>query len=458
MNFAVLPPEVNSWRVHAGPGPGSMLAAEAAWAGLATELRSAASEFGSIVSDLSSDGWQGSSSVAMTDVAATHLTWLRSAATEAEQAAAQARATAQAFESMFSATVHPAAVASNRARLMSLASSNLFGQNASAIAAVESEYGHMWAQDVTAMAGYHAAASAAGEQLTPWQHLQQSLAAPASTTPGETRITVPSNAPDFLFGNETPQQYAALNKATGANWFPGTTPKVVNYPATAGLINGLTAPTADRSLVIGQRMLNADILAGTANGQSVVVAGLSEGSIVIDREEAYLTGLPGAPLPSQVTFVEFANPERGIAQVFLPVGTHVAGLGYTAEAPPVTPYNTEVVYRQYEGFSDFPNRPWHLLSDLNALAGTQYLHLSTALVSQSQAVQVSSVTNSLGGTTTTYMIPTATLPMLIPLQQIGVPAPIVHNLNSFLTPIVNEGYSQYDPSGGAYLSRGHLVW
>jgi PPE-repeat protein len=75
----------------------------------------------------------------------------------------------------------------------------------------------------------------------------------------------------------------------------------------------------------------------------------------------------------------------------------------------------------------------------------------------SQAVEVSSVTNSLGGTTTTYMIPTATLPLLTPLQQIGVPAPILNGLNQLLTPIVNEGYSQYDPSGGPYFSHGNLV-
>ncbi len=71
---------------------------------------------------------------------------------------------------------------------------------------------------------------------------------------------------------------------------------------------------------------------------------------------------------------------------------------------------------------------------------------------------MSSVTNSLGGTTTTYMIPTPTLPLLMPLQHMGVPTPIVSGLNNVLTPIVNEGYSQYDPTGGPYFSQGNLVW
>ena len=179
MDFLVLPPEVNSLRVHTGVGSGSMLAAVSAWDGLAAELRSAAASFGSVTSGLSGGSWQGPSSAAMAEVAAAYLAWLGSAAAQAEQAAAQARLAAGAFEAAFAATVHPAAVAANRAQLVSLVRSNLFGQNASAIAAVEADYEQMWAQDVAAMLGYHASASVAGGQLTPWQQLAQSLAGQA---------------------------------------------------------------------------------------------------------------------------------------------------------------------------------------------------------------------------------------------------------------------------------------
>ncbi len=48
MDFLVLPPEVNSVRVHTGVGSGSLLAAAAAWDGLAADLRSAAASFGSV--------------------------------------------------------------------------------------------------------------------------------------------------------------------------------------------------------------------------------------------------------------------------------------------------------------------------------------------------------------------------------------------------------------------------
>ena len=123
------------------------------------------------------------------------MAWLGGAATQAELAGAQARVTAGAFEEAFAATVRPAAVAANRAQLVSLVESNVFGQNTSAIAAIEAEYEQMWVQDVAAMAGYHAAASAAVGQLVPWQHLPQSLPAQGSVSSSETRITVPMNSP-----------------------------------------------------------------------------------------------------------------------------------------------------------------------------------------------------------------------------------------------------------------------
>jgi PPE-repeat protein len=42
MDFTALPSEVNSGRMYAGPGAGPMLAAAAAWDGLAADLHSTA--------------------------------------------------------------------------------------------------------------------------------------------------------------------------------------------------------------------------------------------------------------------------------------------------------------------------------------------------------------------------------------------------------------------------------
>jgi PPE-repeat protein len=59
VDWAALPPEINSGRMYAGPGSGPMLAAAAAWDVLA-DLYSTASSYGSVISDLAS-GWLGSS-------------------------------------------------------------------------------------------------------------------------------------------------------------------------------------------------------------------------------------------------------------------------------------------------------------------------------------------------------------------------------------------------------------
>ncbi|MBW0016724.1 MAG: PPE family protein, partial [Mycobacterium sp.] len=155
MNFSVLPPEINSALMFSGAGSGPMLAAAAAWNGLAAELDSAAQSFSSVTSGLTAAAWQGPASQAMTATAVPYASWLSAAASRASQASAQAEAVAGAFESALAATVHPGTVAANRSDLVSLVVSNLFGQNAPAIAATESQYEEMWAQDVAAMVGYH---------------------------------------------------------------------------------------------------------------------------------------------------------------------------------------------------------------------------------------------------------------------------------------------------------------
>src|ERR1700730_5035003 len=59
MDFAMLPPEINSGRMYAGPGSGPMLAAAAAWSGLAADLESAASSYQSVISGLTGGAWLG---------------------------------------------------------------------------------------------------------------------------------------------------------------------------------------------------------------------------------------------------------------------------------------------------------------------------------------------------------------------------------------------------------------
>ena len=174
MDFGALPPEVNSARMYAGPGPGSMLSAASAWDGLAAELRSTASSYGSVITELTDESWVGPSSTAMAAAATPYVAWLNAAAEGAEQTAAQAKSAASAYQAAFGMMVPPPLIAANRAQLASLTATNLFGLNTPAIATTEAQYGEMWAQDATAMYGY-AGNSAAASTLT-------AFTAPPSTT------------------------------------------------------------------------------------------------------------------------------------------------------------------------------------------------------------------------------------------------------------------------------------
>jgi PPE-repeat protein len=167
MDFAFLPPEVNSARMYEGPGSGPMLAAAVAWDGLATELHSTATSYGSVISELSAGPWLGAASAAMTAAVGPYVAWMRSTATQAEQTAIQAKAAAAAYEVTFAAMVPPPVVEANRALLQALVATNLFGQNTPAIAATETLYAEMWAQDATAMYGY-AGTSASATTLAPF--------------------------------------------------------------------------------------------------------------------------------------------------------------------------------------------------------------------------------------------------------------------------------------------------
>jgi PPE-repeat protein len=61
------------------------------------------------------------------------------------------------------------------------AAANILGLNTPAIAATESHYDEMWAQDVTAMSKYHAGASSAWAGLAPLAPLQENLPKPVAT-------------------------------------------------------------------------------------------------------------------------------------------------------------------------------------------------------------------------------------------------------------------------------------
>jgi PPE-repeat protein len=155
MDFGLLPPEINSGLMYAGPGSGPMLAAAASWNAVAAQLETAASNYSSEISGLTGQ-WLGPSSTRMAAAAARHAVWLQTSAAQAAQTAARAYTAAAAYETAYAMTVPPPVIAANRAQLMALIATNFFGQNTPAIAANQAQYAEMWVQDVAAMYAYAA--------------------------------------------------------------------------------------------------------------------------------------------------------------------------------------------------------------------------------------------------------------------------------------------------------------
>lgn len=183
----------------------------------------------------------------------------------------------------------------------------------------------------------------------------------------------------------------------------------------------------------------------------VVVAGFSQGAVAVARAKQDLMTLPGGQRPAagQLSFVTVGDPsgQGGILRV-LP--SRIPLIGLSPVVAPDTPYNTVTVNGEYDGWADFPDRPGHLLSVANALAGTAYVHGRYETVpggldvSTVPARNITTTVNSLGGRTTTYLIPTEKLPLLQPLRDIGVPEPIVAAIEKPLKAKVDAGYTRND--------------
>jgi PPE-repeat protein len=188
MDFAALPPEINSGLMYTGPGSAPMMAAAASWDSLAAEMYSAASDCGSVIANLTTGPWRGRASASMAAAAAPYVSWMSGTAGQAEQAAGQAKAAASAYQTAFAMTVPPPVIAANRTLLASLVATNFLGQNTPAIAATEAHYAEMWAQDAAAMYGY-AGSSAAATALPPFADPPATTATSGAATSTQSTLT-----------------------------------------------------------------------------------------------------------------------------------------------------------------------------------------------------------------------------------------------------------------------------
>ncbi len=307
MDFAGIPPEINSGLMYTGAGSGPLVAAAASYSNLAAELSTTASSWESIITNLTTEAWTGPASTAAAAAAQPYVTWLSSTAAALEHAGTQAAASAAAYEAAFAATVPPPIVAANRALLSALAATNFLGINTPAIAATEAHYAEMWVQDATAMYTYSAAATAAAalQPITPASPtanpaaaaIQSAAAVPAASTFG-TQIfaALPTNVQELLttldgFGGTLFNFNFVQQIGVTAAWFTGNAiPTAVSYghtiaaaeaaaPAAAAAASNVT-PVGGMALPVGS-LVNSVGSTGSMGGVGgAVSAGLGEAGSV----------------------------------------------------------------------------------------------------------------------------------------------------------------------------------
>ncbi|OCB40887.1 hypothetical protein A9X02_16555 [Mycobacterium malmoense] len=344
MDFGALPPEVNSARMYAGAGAGPMMAAAAAWNTLAAELNTTAAGYESVVAELTGEQWMGPASASAAAAAQPFITWLNTTAAQAQHAAAQATASAAAFEAAYAMTVPPPVVAANRAQLAALVATNFLGVNTPAIMETEAHYGEMWAQDAAAMYGYAASSAVAGKMtpMTPPASLTNpgGLAGQAAAVAGANAAT---NTQAGLMRTITAApnaaaQLAAPLQAAGGDFF--------SIPLVSNSINGVVNTAAWFSM---ETIPTAVLLGHTVNGVPSLFLGTAgpfvgptlAGSVAQagSTGASQATVLAGAGQASTVGRLSVPAAWSAATPAVDPAASATAGSGWTMapeEAGPVT--------------------------------------------------------------------------------------------------------------------------
>lgn len=214
----------------------------------------------------------------------------------------------------------------------------------------------------------------------------------------------------------------------------------VEWPAQAGSPGG-SQLTLGQSITAGIASLNTHFdaaLGRLAPGEQFTVAGFSAGSLVVNDFMRALALESDAPTKDQVKFILVADSSR---QALIKSGSkYNPRYDYTYLPAPETIYDIDVVTGEYDGAADLPDRWWNFLAVVNAMAGGIFVHVPM-MFSDYEAVtpeeNITVVTNSKGGVTTTYLVPTKTLPIVQLL-------PFLKPREAELKAKIDAGYSRND--------------
>ena len=261
-------------------------------------------------------------------------------------------------------------------------------------------------------------------------------------------LIVPGTAPAGGLFKKFYRYEPSMTKRIGQNYLPDrNAPRsVVPYPGAIWPVTGMHSPTLGQSLDSGATNLDAAIKRSKG---PTAVTGLSQGTFVLDEEQARLAHDPAAPPPGDLTFIKAGDPGRFARRVFK-VGKYVPILNYTVAPPVDSQYDSIEIASRYDLFSNPPTRFGNPLADINAFLGIgMYAHTKTAF-SDPATVPPEDITvtrSPMGGTTTRYLI-TTELPIIQALVEMGhLPPESVGPLSAVLHPMIDSAYGPKQPGG-----------
>ncbi len=284
------------------------------------------------------------------------------------------------------------------------------------------------------------------------------------------QLSVPQDTREFI-DSYIGSMYRSFVEPSGL--CPNCTPVGVYTPEQFWPATGLIQLTFDKSVAKGLTNLD-NCLGGQAcmvtappysstgkrtltDASFTVVSYSQSGTIAAEAKENLISGSAGTSAggpsttgPSAstqvgpaVSFVFVANPNRpngGILPRFEGLHIPVLGVSFTAATPTDSsssaPLTTVDVARQYDAIADFPTNPLDLLASVNALFGYFIIHVAP----------FGGGTPELQGQyqdSTYYLIPTPTLPLLMPMARLPVVGPLLAAvLDPPLRVLVEAGYDR----------------
>jgi hypothetical protein len=225
--------------------------------------------------------------------------------------------------------------------------------------------------------------------------------------------------------------------------FAGYDNTEVSWPQEARPLTGNDSLTLGESVTQGADNLDAALaqaLTQIGPGEHVTIIGLSAGALVADEQLKRLLADPDAPDKSKLKFVVIADSSRSSFNQ----NRYDNVLNYQYSTPVDTKYDTVVVVAEYDGFADFPDRVWNIVAVINAYVGEFLNHVPSVFTDLSTVdpSDITVTTNSLGGVTTKYFIPSEHLPLVELL-------PFLEPQEAALKQIVDSAYKRNDAQSAA---------